>query len=95
MIPSSESFFWNVRRDGHTVENRIDGNTGQSSPLLEWNTQPLIRGHELRIYFIQTLGTIGFSSGGRIVTDALKIDRRIANVGPRGLRHGLPTTKRV
>ena len=82
-------------RDRHTVEHRIDRNSGQSLLLLQRNAQLVVGLQQFRIYFVETLGSIRITLGCRVVTDRLEVYGGVANLGPVGLLHVLPTAKSV
>ena len=58
----------------YTVENRIDSNTREDCPFLQWNAKLLICFQELRIDFVEALGSILVLLRCRVIADLLIVD---------------------
>ena len=81
--------------DRDTVKHRINRNAGKGLLLFQRNAQLVVGFQKLWIHFVQTLGPVFIAFGRRVITDRLKVDGRVVNVGPgRGL-HFLPPAERV
>ena len=84
-------FFVESGRYGDRVKHNINSHAGKRLLLVERNAQFFIGRQQLRIDFIETLGTVfhtfGWSSGDTL------IDFRIIDVRPIGARHLTPDLK--
>ena len=57
--------------------------------ILDWDAVQR-RAEQFGIDFVETFWSILFGFGRGVVDDVLIIDRRVVDVGPGGLPHGLP-----
>jgi hypothetical protein len=79
--------------DGDTVEDRVDGYTGEELLFLEGNPQLLVRPQQFRVDLVQALRSLLVRFGRRVVDDRLIIDRRVLDEGPIRLLHRRPLSE--
>ena len=76
--------------DRDRVENRVDGDPGQRRLLMQGYAELVVGLDQLRVYFIQALGTILEVLGGGKVGNFIELHRRVLHMGPLRLGHFQP-----
>ena len=82
------------RRNRHAVENHVDRDAGKRGPLVHRHTEFLESAQQLRIDLVHAAQLL-FRLWCRVVTDRLKIDLRILDIGPCRLFHLEPLVIRL